>query len=151
MINDFIHPAVFYLFGGLLIPLLRGKVKQGYMVLLVVAAFLAVVIMPQGTYGVYEFLNWKLTFGNVDKLSKVFAYIFTIMGVIGVIYSLHVQNNGEHLAAFYYVGSSLGVTFAGDFLTFFLFWEIMAFSSVFLVWNRIIPASVASGLYYIIQ
>ena len=124
MINNFIHPAVFYLLGGLLIPLLRGKVKQGYMLLLVVAAFLAVVIMPQGTYGVYEFLNWKLTFGNVDKLSKVFAYIFTIMGVIGVIYSLHVQNNGEHLAAFYYVGGSLGVTFAGDFLTLFLFFGL---------------------------
>ena len=150
MINDFIHPAVFYLLGGLLIPLLRGKVKQGYMLLLVVAAFLAVVIMPQGTYGVYEFLNWKLTFGNVDKLSKVFAYIFTIMGVIGVIYSLHVQNNGEHLAAFYYVGGSLGVTFAGDFLTLFLFWEIMAFSSVFLVWYRKIPASVASGFRYLL-
>ena len=115
MINDFIHPAVFYLLGGLLIPLLRGRVKQCYMLLLVVAAFLAVVNMPQGTYGVYEFLNWKLTFGNVDKLSKVFAYIFTIMGVIGVIYSLHVQNDGEHLAAFYYVGGSVGVTFAGDF------------------------------------
>ena len=150
MINDFIHPAVFYLLGGLLIPLLRGKMKQGYMLLLVVAAFLTVVNMPQGTYGVYEFLNWKLTFGNVDKLSKVFACIFTIMGVIGVIYSLHVQNDGEHLAAFYYVGGSLGVIFAGDFLTLFLFWEIMAFSSVFLVWYRKIPASVASGFRYLL-
>ena len=113
-------------------------------------AFFAVVVMPYGTYGVYEFLNWKLTFGEVDKLSKVFAYIFTIMGVIGVIYSIHVKNDGEHFAAFYYVGGSLGVTFAGDFLTLFLFWEMMAFSSVFLVWFRKSPASIDSGFRYLL-
>ncbi len=147
---EFIHPSVFYLLGGLLIPLLKGRVKQGYMLFLALSAFFAVVAMPHGTYGVYEFLNWKLTFGSVDKLSKVFACIFTLMGVIGVIYSLRVKNDGEHLAAFFYVGGSLGVTLAGDFLTLFIFWELMAFSSVFLVWFRRIPASVDSGFRYLL-
>ena len=133
---QFIHPSAYYIVGGLLIPLLKGKIKQGYMLLLSLLAFFAVVNMPNGVFGVYEFLSWELTFGNVDRLSKVFAYIFTIMGVIGVIYSFHVKNDGEHLSAFYYVGGSLGVTLAGDFLTLFFFWEMMAFSSVFLVWYR---------------
>ena len=87
---EFFHPSAYYIIGGLLIPLLKGRVKQGYMLLLSLLAFFAVVNMPHGVYGVYEFLSWELTFGNVDKLSKVFAYIFTIMGVIGVIYSFHV-------------------------------------------------------------
>ena len=147
---QFLHPSVLYILGGLLIPLFKGKVKQGYMLAVSLLAFFAVVVMPYGTYGVYEFLNWKLTFGEVDKLSKVFAYIFTIMGVIGVIYSIHVKNDGEHFAAFYYVGGSLGVTFAGDFLTLFLFWEMMAFSSVFLVWFRKSPASINSGFRYLL-
>ena len=147
---QFLHPSVLYILGGLLIPLFKGKVKQGYMLAVALLAFFAVVVMPYGTYGVYEFLNWKLTFGEVDKLSKVFAYIFTIMGVIGVIYSIHVKNDGEHFAAFYYVGGSLGVTFAGDFLTLFLFWEMMAFSSVFLVWFRKSPASIDSGFRYLL-
>ena len=142
---QFLHPSVLYILGGLLIPLFKGKVKQGYMLAVSLLAFFAVVVMPYGTYGVYEFLNWNLTFGEVDKLSKVFAYIFTIRGVIGVIYSIHVKNDGEHFAAFYYVGGSLGVTFAGDFLTLFLFWEMMAFSSVILVWFRKSPASIDSG------
>ncbi len=155
MINDilnieFIHPSVYYILGGLLIPVLKGKIKQGYMLLLTLLAFLAVVNMPHGTYGVYQFLSWEMTFGYVDKLSRVFAYIFTIMGVIGVIYSIHVKNDGEHLAAFYYVGGSLGVTLAGDFLTLFLFWEMMAFSSVFLIWYRKIPSSIASGYRYLL-
>ena len=147
---QFLHPSAFYLLGGLFIPLFKGKIKQGYMLFVSLMAFFAVVVMPHGTYGVYEFLSWKLTFGDVDKLSKVFAYIFTIMGVIGIIYSIHVKNDGEHFAVFYYVGGSLGVTFAGDFLTLFLFWEVMAFSSVFLVWFRKSPSSVDSGFRYLL-
>jgi len=147
---QFIHPSAYYIIGGLLIPLLKGKIKQGYMLLLSLLAFFAVVNMPHGVFGVYEFLSWELTFGNVDRLSKVFAYIFTIMGVIGIIYSFHVKNDGEHLSAFYYVGGSLGVTLAGDFLTLFLFWEMMAFSSVFLVWYRKTPSSVDSGFRYLL-
>ncbi len=147
---EFIHPSLFYLLGGLLIPLLKGRLKQGYMLFLVLSAFLAVVNMPHGIYGVHQFLNWELTFGSVDKLSKVFAGIFALMGVIGVIFSFRVKNDGEHLAAFYYVGGSLGVTLAGDFLSLFIFWEIMAFSSVFLVWYRRIPSSIDAGFRYLL-
>ena len=147
---QFLHPSVFYILGGLFIPFLKGKVKQGYMLFVSLLAFFAVVNLPYGAFGVYEFLSWKLTFLEVDKLSKVFAYIFTIMGVIGVIYSIHVKNDGEHFSAFYYVGGSLGVTFAGDFLTLFLFWEMMAFSSVFLIWFRKSKSSLDSGFRYLL-
>ena len=147
---QFLHPSVFYILGGLFIPFLKGRVKQGYMLFVTLLAFFAVVNLPYGTYGVYEFLSWELTFLEVDKLSKVFAYIFTIMGVIGVIYSIHVKNDGEHFSAFYYVGGSLGVTFAGDFLTLFLFWEMMAFSSVFLIWFRKSKSSLDSGFRYLL-
>ena len=147
---EFVHPSAFYLIGGLLIPLLKGRVRQGYMLLIALLAFFAVVNMPHGTFGVYEFLDWKLTFGNVDKLGKVFAYIFAIMGVIGVIYSIHVKKDGEQIAAFYYVGGSLGVILAGDFLSLFLLWEMMAFSSVFLVWYRKSKSSVHAGFRYLL-
>ncbi|HIB34524.1 MAG TPA: Na(+)/H(+) antiporter subunit D [Candidatus Marinimicrobia bacterium] len=147
---QFLHPSVFYILGGLLIPFLKGRVKQGYMLFVSLLAFFAVVNLPYGTFGAYEFLSWKLTFLEVDKLSKVFAYIFTIMGVIGVIYSIHVKNDGEHFSAFYYVGGSLGVIFAGDFLTLFLFWEMMAFSSVFLIWFRKSKSSLDSGFRYLL-
>ena len=147
---QFLHPSVFYILGGLLIPFLKGRVKQGYMLFVSLLAFFAVVNLPYGTFGAYEFLSWKLTFLEVDKLSKAFAYIFTIMGVIGVIYSIHVKNDGEHFSAFYYVGGSLGVIFAGDFLTLFLFWEMMAFSSVFLIWFRKSKSSLDSGFRYLL-
>ena len=150
MIDMFIHPSAFFILGGLLIPVFKGRAKQGYMITLALLALFSVVIMPYGNYGIYQFLEWELTFGSGDKLSKVFIYIFSIMGIIGIIYSIHVDNDGELLAAFYYVGGAIGVPLAGDFLTLFLFWEIMAFSSVFLIWYRKSDLSVKVGFRYLL-
>ncbi len=56
----------------------------------------------------------------------------------------------EHIAAWFYVAGSLGAIYAGDFLTLFLFWELMAFSSVFLIWFRRGPQSLAVGYRYLL-
>ena len=61
---EFFHPSAYYIIGGLLIPLLKGRIKQGFMLLLTLLAFFAVVNMPLGVYGIYEFLSWELTFGQ---------------------------------------------------------------------------------------
>ena len=47
--------------------------------------------------------------------------------------ALVVSEDGQHIAALTYVAGSLGAIYAGDLLTLFLFWEVMAFSSVFLI------------------
>ncbi|MBK8857553.1 MAG: hypothetical protein IPN11_07655 [Opitutaceae bacterium] len=59
-----------------------------------------------------------------------------LMAIIGSLYGLHVKRNAEHMAAWTYVAGSIGAIYAGDLLTLFLFWEVMAFSSVFLIWFR---------------
>ena len=43
---QFLHPSVFYILGGLLIPFLKGRVKQGYMLFVSLLAFFAVVNLP---------------------------------------------------------------------------------------------------------
>ena len=35
-----------------------------------------------------------------------------------------------------YAGSALGAVFAGDLVVLFIFWELLALTSVFLVWAR---------------
>ncbi|NIP32836.1 Na+/H+ antiporter subunit D, partial [Candidatus Saccharibacteria bacterium] len=73
--------------------------------------------------------------------SMAFGYIFIIMAFSGVLFSLHVKEDKEHVAAFLYIGSSLGVVFSGDLLSLLIFWEIMAFASVFLIWAHGTQAS----------
>ncbi|MDP2725860.1 MAG: Na(+)/H(+) antiporter subunit D, partial [Syntrophales bacterium] len=85
-----------------------------------------------------------------DRLSMVFAWVFVIMAFLGALYALHREEDGHHIAGFFYVGGSLGAIFAGDYLTLFIFWEIMAFSSVFLIWYRKEKRSIEAGFRYLL-
>ena len=55
---------------------------------------------------------------------------------MSVIYALHVDDRVQHTAALIYAGSAIGAVFAGDMLTLFVYWEITAITSVFLIWSR---------------
>ena len=148
--TEFIHPGFVLIIGALLLPFIRGPLKRPYLVLVPALAFLSVLYMQNGTYGVVPFMDWELTFGRVDALSKIFGYIMTLMCIIGTVYGLHVEDPKEHMAAWLYVGGSLGVIFCADFITLFLFWELMAFSSVFLVWFRRRKQSLPCGFRYLL-
>jgi len=147
---NWFHPSIFYIGGALLIPFLKGRTLKTYMVVLPALAIVTVFTMSEGTYGVFSFLGNELIFGKVDKLSLVFSYVFTIMSLIGVIYGLHVEDKGQHVAAMLYVGSSIGVTFAGDFFVLFIFWEIMAFASSYLVFASREKSAIQAGFRYIL-
>jgi len=147
---EWMHPALIFIFGAFLIPFLKGRTRNIYLLLLPVAAFISVLSMSPGTYGVIPFMGFDLVFGRVDKLSLVFGYIFSIMAFIGTVYGLHARKNGEHIAAFIHIGCSLGVVFAGDLLALILFWEGMAFSSVFLIWLKGGNAAYNAGIRYIL-
>ena len=136
--------------GAVLVPFLKGGIKQVYLLLLSALAFAAIVSSSHGTHGVVHILNQELVFGRVDRLSLVFGYIFGIMSFIGFTYGLHVKRDGEHMAALLYAGGSMGAVFAGDFITLFIFWEVMAFASLFLVWFKGDKASGEAGYRYIL-
>ena len=148
--TNWIPPAAIFIIGAFLIPFLRGKAKQAYLLLIPALAFINLLNMPEGTSWVFNFLGYEVTFGRVDRLSMVFGYIFVIMAFAGALFSLHLKEHREPVAAFLYVGSSLGVVFAGDYLTLFIFWEIMAVTSTYLIWNRRTKAAQDAGFRYIL-
>jgi multicomponent Na+:H+ antiporter subunit D len=104
-----------------------------------------------GISWVYHFLGYELVFCQVDKLSLIVGYIFIIIGFLALLYALHIEGNGQHIAAFLYIGSSLGVVFAGDYFSLFAFWEIMAVASVFLIWFQKDKESLNAGFRYILM
>ncbi len=148
--DRWMHPALFFFLGALLLPLFKGKTKKGFILLIPVLAIISVALTEYGLYGRYNFLNIAGLFGRVDRLSMVFAWVFVIMAFIGALYALHREEDGHHIAGFFYVGSALGALFAGDYLTLFIFWEIMAFSSVFLIWYRKEKKAIEAGFRYLL-
>ena len=147
---DWLHPSAFLILGAPFIPLLRGRAQRAWVLLLPALALATVVMMDPGIYGRVEVLGLELVFGRVDKLSMAFAWVFSIAALVGAIYALHIEDSTQHVAAFVYAGSSLGVTFAGDLFTLFIFWELMAIASVWLIWSRRTPASIAAGFRYVL-
>ncbi|TFH40897.1 MAG: Na(+)/H(+) antiporter subunit D [ANME-2 cluster archaeon] len=147
---EWIPPAFIFILGALLVPLFKGRAQKVYILLLPLLAFTDLLSTSHGTSWAYNYLGYELIFGQVDKLTMVFAYVFVIMAFIGMLYALHIKEQGQHVSAFLYIGSALGVVFAGDLFSLFIFWEIMAFSSVFLVWYQKDKASHDAGFRYLL-
>ena len=143
-------PALIMAMGAFLVPFLGGRLKQAYMLLLPLAALVMVHSLPEGTYATLSFWDYDLILLKVDRLSRVFGYIFSIMGCIGVLFALKVDDDLQHVAALVYAGSSLGVTFAGDFFTLYFFWELMAVGSTFVILARRTPEARAAAYRYVL-
>jgi multicomponent Na+:H+ antiporter subunit D len=146
-----IHPTTWFLGGAVLLPFLdkKDKLRKTVLIGVPLIAFTLIHWLPD-SFGHVSYLGFDLVFGRVDRLTRVFLHVFTIMAFIGCIYGLHVKETGQHIAAFLYVGGSLGVTLCGDYLTLYIFWEMMAFSSVFLIWYRKKRKSIEAGFRYIL-
>ena len=146
---EFIPPAFIFIGGALLIPLLRGRIKSAYMMLLPLVSFYFLVSTQVGTAWEVHFLGFDLIPFKVDRLSLVFGYIFHLISFIGVIYTLSIKNDLEYIAGLVYGGSALGVVFAGDLFSFFVFWEMLTVSALWLIWARRTKASQAAGFRYL--
>ncbi|MBW2655521.1 MAG: Na(+)/H(+) antiporter subunit D [Deltaproteobacteria bacterium] len=150
MTSNMLPPAIIFILAAILIPFLKGKTKSVYMLLIPVAAFYVLVNLPYGNIWTYEFWGYNLIMGRIDKLSMVFGYIFIIMAFLGILFALKVKDDLQHVAAIVYAGSTLGVVLAGDFLSLYFFWEVMAVSSTFLIIASRTKESREAGVRYIL-
>jgi len=145
-----IPPFVPFFIGALIILVTRGILRRAIMVLIPVVSALHLWMVPDGTLVQYAFLDYQLIPYRVDKLNLMFGYVFHIAAFIAIIYALHIRDTMQQVVAMLYAGSGLGAVFAGDLLTLFVFWELMAFTSVFLIWARRTERSYAAGIRYLI-
>ena len=146
-------PALIYIAGAALIPLLgKGKVRKTYLIVLAALGLIGVAALkPQTTWVFSALPGFELTFLHVDSLSLIMGYIFAIIGAAAILYSIElVKESGEYICGLLYLGSALGAVFAGDFFTLYIFWEIMAFSSLGLIWYSRTERATHAGMRYIL-
>jgi multicomponent Na+:H+ antiporter subunit D len=136
--------------GGFLLPFFPKRMRSGAFLFFPLYSLFIVWTLPAGIHTIIPFLQYDLVLASVDKLSRLFGVIFCLTALTGGIYAFHLNDRGQQGAALVYGGSALGVTFAGDLLTLFIFWEIMAISSTYLVWARRTVESEKSGMRYLL-
>jgi multicomponent Na+:H+ antiporter subunit D len=143
-------PFTLFFAAALLVPLLRGWLRYALLLLVPVLGGINLLSVTPGIHVELSIFGYILTPYRVDKLSLLFGYLFHIAAFLGMLYALKVRDTGQHVAALLYAGSALGAVFAGDLITLFIFWELLAVSSAFLIFARRTARAVASGLRYLI-
>ena len=144
-----LHPGLVLIAGGLLLFWLRGTPRAVATVVLPLLVLALVWRVGDGPVWQQHFLDYALTPLRGDKLSRLFATIFAIMAAAGGLFALGQKSRLEVPAAFVYAGSAIGVALAGDLITVFLFWELMAVGSTLVLWSQGSPASYAAARRYL--
>jgi len=146
-----LSPFIIFFIGALLVLVSQGNVRKVILLAtpLITGAHLWFNI-DAGMLTTYSIMDYELTLMRTDKLSLLFAYLFCLASFIAGIYSLHVTDTKQHVAGLVYAGSALGAVFSGDLITLFIFWELLAISSVFLIWARGTERAFKAGLRYLL-
>ncbi len=144
-----LHPALILIAGALLLPFLRGRLREIAVLSAPTLALAALWLLPEGRLWQVQWLDYQLSPLAVEKLSRLFATIFLLMAAVGGLFALRQESRLEVPAAFLYAGSAVGVALAGDLVSVFLFWEFMAVGSTLVLWSAGTPGAWAASRRYV--
>ncbi len=102
-----------------------------------------------GEYGGILLFGEQLTTVRIDPLSRLFAVVFHIAAALNIIYAWGQKDRAQNFATLAYPAAALGGVLAGDLITLFVWWEMAAITSVFLVWAPGTRATYMSGMRYL--
>lgn len=148
-------------FGGSLLTYILGKIssriKEGFAVLisLTLVIMMACLYYSQSSESVYfTFLGLPLSL-RVNMLSWFFGMAVSGLNLLCVIFSLSYMKNRGKTDFYYFMlllanAAMLGIVLSGDLISFFIFWEMMSWSTFLLISYNQGPA-LAAGMKYIIM
>ena len=149
MISTMLHPGLLLIAAGLALAFLRGRWRAALALAAPLAALALVLSVPEGTLWSGQYLGVDVAPYAVDRLSRLFATVFAIMAFGGALFALNQASRLELSAAFVYAGSALGAVLAGDLVTLFVYWEIMAVGSTLVIWSAGTDRSYSASRRYL--
>ena len=148
---DLLPPALILLVGALLVGPLRGHWRSAAVLITPLITLWAVWQVPDGVSLTLPFLGYQIEPLEGSALRRLFATIFSLMAFVGGLYAFRHAKWYELAAGYAYAAGAIGVCFAGDLITLFLFWELMALFSTVIVWCGGTPGARAAGIRYAIM
>jgi multicomponent Na+:H+ antiporter subunit D len=148
---EFLPPALIMLLGALLIGLSRGAWRTAVVLVTPLLTLWAIWQVPDGVVATVNFLQYPIEPIEGSPVRRLFATIFALMAFTGGLYAYRTARWYELAAAFAYAAGAIGVSFAGDLISLFLFWELMALFSTVVVWCGGTPGARAAGIRYAIM
>jgi multicomponent Na+:H+ antiporter subunit D len=143
-----IPPALILILGGISMLFAARRVRDVLTVLLPLLTLAQIWKLDSGDVVSIPFLAYELITIYVHPYTHIFSTVFALAALGGGIFAMHARNRQEMAAAYVYAGSAIGVTFAGDLLTMFIYWELMAVASTFVIWSAGTPQARRAGIRY---
>ena len=143
-------PGLLVVLSGLLVPLLAPSLARVYVLAVPAAAFVYALALPAGEHAAFAFMGLELQLLRVDKLSTVFTLIFLIALFLGNLFAWHERGRVPRMATQIYAGSAIAAAQVGDLISLFVFWELTAIASVFLIWAAGTDRAFRAGMRYLV-
>lgn len=147
---EFFPPGLILLIAAGLIAVTRGGLRTAIVLGAPLVALWAVWQVPDGIAATATYLDYTIEIVEGSPVRRLFATIFSIMAFVGGLYAFRTARGFELAAAYAYGAGAVGVSFAGDLITFFLFWELMAIFSTIIVFCGGTERARAAGIRYAI-
>lgn len=144
-------PGLLLVFGALLVPLLPHKTRQVWMLAIIGLSAYWCWGIETGTHLTTQLAGLDLTLVRAESMTRPFALVFHIAAALNVIYGMHEKLRITATAGLAYAGAAIAALFAGDFVTLFIYWELTAFTSVFLILVNGTPRSFAAAMRYLLM
>jgi len=148
-------------FGGAILTYLLGKISffiRDFFAVCVSGALLVAMFFLYGSSTSVEFHSGFMGFPlllRINAFAWYFAVTIAVVGFLATIFSLSYVK-GKDRTSFYYLmmllvnAGMIGIVFSGDLVSFFIFWEIMSWSTFLLIsYNR--GPALAAGMQYMIM
>ena len=144
-------PGVILIIGALMLPALPGRLKSAWMLMLpLLSGWHLWSLYNHSPEIAFELMGYELHLFQIDRLSLMWGAIFHIAAILSALFALHVKDAVQHVSGLVYAGAAIGAVFAGDLITLFVYWELTAVSSVFLIWASRNERSYRAGMRYLI-
>ena len=145
-----IPPALIMFLGAIIIAPLKGTQRNIVSAIIPLLTLASIWTIPDGEVLSFAFLDYTIVPVEGDKLSRLFATIFSIMAFAGAMFAAKQEQRLELPAAFVYAGGAIGVALAGDLITMFVFWEVMAVASTIVIWAARTKKAEGAAMRYVL-
>jgi len=148
---ELISPSYILIAAAILIGLTRGLLRTAIILGAPLLTLVVIWLIPDGVVTTFSFLGYQIEPLEGSPLRRLFATIFALMAFAGGLYAFRQARWYELAAAYAYAAGAVGVSFAGDLITFFLYWEFMALFSTIVVWCGGTSGARAAGIRYAVM
>ena len=157
IVDIFLHPAIPVFIGSILIFFSKERSNLISVAALLVSLYVLLffsdhkdLIYTLSSSNLGNETHLSLHYYSYSKLGFLFCLVYLIIGILGKLFSMYRENYIEKSLVLIYIGSAISVIFSGDFLTFYIFWELMAIASTFIIWSSDTTESHSAGVRYLL-